>query len=327
MLRMLYKRQRLKERIMNIKKIAIFVLSACLVLTTVLTGCKPAAAKGPIVVGSKIDTEGGLLAQMIIQVLRANGFAVTDKSQFGTTSIVRQALLSGELDIYPEYTGNGAVFFPSAPTSVWSNAQQGYDTVKQLDQQQNNIVWLTPAPANNTWAIAVTAALASSAHLVSMDDFAAYVNGGGNVKLIGSDEFITSPVALPKFEQVYGFTLTSAQLVSVSSGDTAQTEKAAYLGTNGINAAMAYGTDGSISAFNLVVLTDPKGAQPVYEPAPTVRGAIMTKYPQIATLLDPVFASLTLTTLQSLNGKIVVDGQPASTVAHDYLVSKGFLKA
>jgi osmoprotectant transport system substrate-binding protein len=312
---------------MKFKKLAGFVSALMLTAALVLPGCKGASAKGPIVVGSKIDTEGGLLAQMIIQVLKANGFSVTDRSQFGTTSIVRQALLSGELDIYPEYTGNGAFFFSSADASVWSDPQKGYVTVKQLDLAQNNIVWLSPAPANNTWAVAVTSALVASAHLASMEDFAAYVKGGGYVKLIGSDEFITSPVALPKFEQVYGFSLTSAQLVSVSSGDTAQTEKAAYLGTDGINAAMAYGTDGSLSAFNLSVLSDPKGAQPVYEPAPTVRGAVMAKYPELATLLNPVFASLSLTTLRSLNGKFAVDGQPASTVAHDYLVSKGFLKA
>jgi osmoprotectant transport system substrate-binding protein len=308
------------------KNLARILIAACLLTAIFLPSCKSTAVKGPVVVGSKIDTEGSLLSQMVILMLRANGFDVVDKSQFGTTSIVRQALLSGELDIYPEYTGNGAFFLPSAPSNVWSDAQQGYDTVKQLDLSQNNVVWLQPAPANNTWAIAVTAKLASDAKLTSLVDFASYVNGGGYVKLIGSDEFVTSAVALPKFEQAYSFSLTSAQLVTVSSGDTAQTEKAASQGTSGINAAMAYGTDGSISAFNLVVLADPRGAQPVYEPAPVVRGAVMAKYPEIATIVNPVFASLSLTTLQALNGKIVVDGLPASSVAHDYLVSKGFLK-
>jgi osmoprotectant transport system substrate-binding protein len=89
---------------------------------------------------------------------------------------------------------------------------------------------------------------------------------------------------------------------------------------------MAYGTDGALSAFNLVVLADPKGAQPVYEPAPIMRGPIAARYPEISTILAPVFASLSLTTLQTLNGKIVVDGLPASAVARDYLTSKGFLK-
>ena len=73
------------------RRLALGAVSLCVVLA-VLAGCSggPAAAKGPITVGSKIDTEGGLLAQMIIQMLQANGFSVVDKSQFGPTNIVRQ---------------------------------------------------------------------------------------------------------------------------------------------------------------------------------------------------------------------------------------------
>src|SRR3972149_2000057 len=106
------------------------------------------ASKGPVTVGSKIDTEGSLLSQMIILILRDNGFDVVDKSQFGTTSVVRKAITSGELDIYPEYTGNGAFFFDEADSPIWKDAQQGYERVKLLDKQNNNVVWLTPAPAN-----------------------------------------------------------------------------------------------------------------------------------------------------------------------------------
>ena len=74
----------------------------------------PPESKGPIVVGSKIDTEGALLASMMILTLEANGFKVTDKSQTGATAIVKAALENGEIDMYPEYTGNGAFFFDEA---------------------------------------------------------------------------------------------------------------------------------------------------------------------------------------------------------------------
>jgi osmoprotectant transport system substrate-binding protein len=306
------------------KKLLFVALAAVMALGLVLTGC--GSSKGTIVVGSKIDTEGSLLGQMMILMLQNGGFTVVDKTQTGATSIVKAALESGEIDMYPEYTGNGAFFFNEQDSPVWNNAQQGYDRVKQLDKEKNNIDWLAPAPANNTWAIAVPKSLADQENLKTLSDFATYVNNGGYVKLIGSEEFITSPVALPKFESVYGFTLSGDQLISVSSGDTAQTEQAASQGTSGVNAAMAYGTDGSLAAFNLVILQDPKGAQPVYEPAPRVRGEIMAKYPNIANILNPVFESLTLETLQTLNGKIAVDGLNPKDVAHDYLVSKGFLK-
>jgi osmoprotectant transport system substrate-binding protein len=311
------------------KNLASMLVIALVALTIVVSGCASGGTtetKGPVTVGSKIDTEGALLSQMIILMLRDNGFEAIDKSQFGPTSVVRKAIISGELDIYPEYTGNGAFFFDEADSPVWKNAEQGYERIRELDKEVNNIVWLTPAPANNTWAIAIPKTLADEEELVSLDDFAAYINGGGYVKLIGSEEFVTSPAALPAFQDAYGFTLEQSQLLVVSSGDTAQTERAAAQGTDGINAAMAYGTDGALSAFNLVVLSDPKGVQPVYQPAPIVRGEVYDKYPEISTILEPVFAGLDLVTLQTLNGQIAVEGQNATDVARDYLTAQGFLK-
>ncbi len=306
------------------------VLGILLVVSAVvLSGCSsaPAEPKGTIVVGSKIDTEGALLSQMIILMLRDAGFDVVDKSQLGQTPIVKAALESGEIDLYPEYTGNGAFFFGEADSAVWKDAAQGYERVKELDAEANDIVWLRPAPANNTWAIAVRSDLAAEHGLVSLADLATLVNSQPTaVKLIGSEEFVSSEAALPAFQAAYGFTLAGTQLVTVSSGDTTQTEKAAGEGTDGINAAMAYGTDGTIDAFDLVVLSDPLGVQPVYEPAPRVRGEIMEKYPEIADILDPVFESLTLEILQELNGRIAVGGENAADVAREYLTSKQFLK-
>ena len=309
-------------------KILVLLLSFLILIAVIVSGCtgQGEIGKGPIVVGSKIDTEGSLLSQVIILMLRDDGFDVVDKSQFGTSSIVQEALESGELDIYPEYTGSGAVMFDEAESDVWSDAQKGYERVKKLDEETNNIVWLKSAPANNTWAIAIPKKLSDEEGIRTLDDFADYVNHGGYVKLIGSEEFVTSPAALPKFQEVYGFTLKQEQLLTVSSGNTAQTEKAAAEGTDGVNAAMAYGTDGSLSALGLVVLADPRGAQPVYEPAPRVRGEIIDEYPEIAGILDPVFESLDLVTLQTLNAKIAVEGQNATDVAKEYLISKRFLK-
>ena len=308
------------------KLFSLMVILIAVVL--IASGCagQGGGDKGPISVGSKIDTEGSLLSQIIILMLRDNGFEVVDKSQFGPTRVVKKALESGELDLYPEYTGNGAFFFDETESDVWNDAQKGYERVKQLDMEANNIVWLEPSPANNTWAIAIPKELADKEGLKTLDDYADYINRGGYVKLIGSEEFVTSPVALPTFMEEYGFTLKQEQLVTVSSGDTAQTEKAAAEGTDGVNAAMAYGTDGSLSAFGLVILDDPRGAQPVYEPAPRVRGEVMDEYPEIADIIDPVFRTLDLETLQTLNAKIAVEGQNPADVARDYLTSKGFLK-
>jgi len=283
------------------------------------------AADGKIVVGSKIDTEGSLLGNMILAVLDHAGLPVESKISLGPTKIVRTALTAGEIDIYPEYTGNAGFFFNVDSDPAWKNAEAGYEKAKQLDAA-DKIVWLAPAPANNTWAIAVRKDLADQNKLATLDDFGKWVAGGGKVKLAGSAEFVESPAALPAFQTAYGFKLTADQLLVLSGGDTAATEKAAAEQTSGVNAAMAYGTDGQIAALGLVVLGDTKGVQPVYEPAPTIRAATLEKYPQIKDLLDPVFQSLTLETLQQLNAKIAVDGLDAKKVATDYLTEKGFLK-
>jgi osmoprotectant transport system substrate-binding protein len=145
------------------------------------------------------------------------------------------------------------------------------------------------------------------------------------VKVAGSAEFVESPAALPAFQTAYGFKLTDDQLLVLSGGDTSATEKAAAEQTSGVNTAMAYGTDGQIASLGLVVLADTKGVQPVYEPAPIIRADVLAKYPQIKDLLEPVFKSLTLETLQTLNSKIAVDGEDAGKVAKDYLTQKGFL--
>jgi osmoprotectant transport system substrate-binding protein len=286
----------------------------------------PSFAAEKVTVGSKIDTEGALLGNMIVLLLRAKGLDVTSKVQLGNTKINRTALIAGEIDIYPEYTGNAGFFFSMDSDPLWKNPQKAYEKARDLDLEKNKLVWLKPSPADNTWAIAARKDLATANNLKSLEDFAKWVNGGGKVKVAGSAEFVESAAALPAFQKAYGFNLKSDQLLVFSGGDTAATEKAAADGTDGVNAAMAYGTDGAIAALNLVVLSDPRNVQPVYQPAPVVREEVLKRAPMIKEALEPAFASLTLETLQALNAKIAVEGQDAGQVAKAYLTEKGFLK-
>ncbi len=285
-----------------------------------------AAAAEPVRVGSKIDTEGALLGNIIIDVLEANGIKTVNKVSLGNTKIVRGAITAGEIDIYPEYTGNGAFFFSVDTDPAWKNAAAGYEKVKALDYDANKIVWLAPAPADNTWVIAVRKDVADANSLKSLEDFAKWLNGGGKFKIAASAEFVESPAALPAFQSAYGFKLGPDQIVTLAGGDTTTFIRAAAEQTSGVNGSLAYGTDGALAALGLVALTDDKGVQPVYAPAPIIREAVLKDYPQIAELLAPVFATLDAPTLQSLNAKIAVDGQDASQVAAEYLKSKGLVK-
>lgn len=284
------------------------------------------AASAQVVVSSKIDTEGALLGNVILQVLQANGIEVTDKISLGATPIVRGAITAGEIDIYPEYTSNAGFMYNVADDPAWKDAKAAYEKARQLDYEGAKIVWLTPAPANNTWAVAITRDLADANNIKTFSDFGKYVAGGGEVKLAASAEFVNSASALPAFQAAYGFELKPEQLIVLSGGDTAATIAAAAQGTDGANAAMVYGTDGAIGAAGLVVLDDDKGVQPVYEPAPIIREAVLKEHPEIETLLKPVFEKLDLATLQTLNGRIQVNGEAAADVARDWLTQNGFLK-
>jgi osmoprotectant transport system substrate-binding protein len=285
-----------------------------------------AQARDKVVVASKIDTEGALLGNIILLVLEKQGIPVENRIQLGPTKVVRTALVSGEIDIYPEYTGNGAFFFDKENDPAWKKASSAYETVKRLDKEKNNLVWLDRAPANNTWLIAVRGDLARKENLSTMEDFAKLAERPGTVKLAASAEFVESPAALPSFEQVYDFKLPRDQIVVLPGGDTAVTMRSAAQGVSGVNSAMVYGTDGAIAALDLKVMEDTKGAQIVYEPAPVVRAASLEKYPAMAQALSRVFGSLTLNKLQTLNSQIAVEGQPAREVARRYLEQEGLLR-
>jgi osmoprotectant transport system substrate-binding protein len=284
------------------------------------------AAAQPVVVSSKVDSEGALLGNLIASTLEAHGIAVTRRIQLGPTEIVRKALLAGQIDVYPEYTGNGALFFKLERDPAWRDPEAGYQRVRALDRERNNLVWLTPAPADNTWEIAIRRDLADGRHLASLADFARYVMGEGEVKLAASSEFVNSPNALPAFERAYGFTLRRRQMLVLAGGDTAATLRAAGDGTDGVNAAMAYGTDGALATLGLVTLADDKHVQVVYRPAPVIRAPVLARSPTIPALLEPVFAELSLASLRELNARIAVDGFDAKTVASEFLRTHGFLK-
>ena len=285
-----------------------------------------AQAQGPVRVGSKIDTEGKLLGNIMVLALEANGIKTENKVSLGNTKIVRTALIAGEIDLYPEYTGNGAFMLGAENSPAWKDFKAGYELAKKMDFEKNKIIWLEPANANNTWAIAVRKDLASANQLRTMDDVGRYIAKGGTFKLAASAEFMERTDAMPAFQAAYGFKLRADQVLVLAGGDTTATIKAAAEKTSGVNAAMAYGTDGPLAALGLLVMEDPKGVQPVYAPAPLVREEVLKRHPAIATILAPIFKSLDRPTLQTLNARIQLEGQDPRKVATGYLQSKGFLK-
>ena len=294
--------------------------------TALLAGSVLAQPVAAVRVASKIDTEGKLLGNMIALALEANGIKVENKSSLGNTKILRGAITAGEIDLYPEYTGNGAFFFSDEANPAWKNAKAGFDRVSALDLEKNKIVWLAAAPANNTWAIALRKEVAAANKLKTLEDLGKWISAGGQFKLAASAEFVERPDALPAFQAAYSFKLKPEQLLTLAGGDTSATIRAAAEKTSGVNAAMAYGTDGPVSALGLVIMDDTKGVQPIYAPAPIIRAEVLAKNPKIKDVLARVFKHLDGPTLQALNAKIQLEGQDATKVAAEFLRGKSLIK-
>ena len=311
-----------------------FALVVVLALAVALAGCSPAAEEpagpttqeGPEVkVASLLDSEGVILGSMVIQMLEANGITAVDKTKFGTPDVVRKALLAGDVDASIDYTGSGQYYVGPEGDPMWNDPVAGYEQIKAEDAK-NGLAWLTPAPANNGEYLAVTEEFAAANNLATMEDFAAFVNGGGEVKLVGDQSWMDNPSGLQAYEKAYGFTLTDDQKIGLSNGVTAQFIEAVVKGTDGANVAEVYATDGGLAEQGLVVLTDSKNVPPFYSPTPVFRSEIVSAYPDIESILAPVFQSLTTEKLQDLNRQVAFEGKTGKAVAEEYLKANGFLE-
>ena len=136
--------------------------------------------KGPIVVASKIDTEGALLGQMIIHMLNASGFETVDKVQFGTTDVIRKAIFSGEIDLYPEYTGTGLLVLLDPEKHMHQRMLRDENAVfyyvKGEFRERYGLEWLSPVGFNNTYALMMRARDAQRFDIKTISDLKVYVD-------------------------------------------------------------------------------------------------------------------------------------------------------
>lgn len=276
----------------------------------------------PIKVATMTDAEGGNLGQIIVLALKNAGFEVEDETQtLGSTSILRDVETQKQADITVNYTGNGMYITETETDEAWHDYQAGYEKIRDYDEAENGIVWLTPAKANNSEMIAVTKAFAEENNITDMNDFARYVNEGGEVKLATYEYWLEFDQGLPGFEKTYGFKIPEENIVI---GDIDLTELAK--GTDGINCQMVFTTDGRIEGLDLFVVDDPEHIPPIYSPAPIVVKETLDKYPEIAEVLNPIFEQMTTEDLISMNNKSQAEGASCEEVAREYLEVKGFLK-
>ncbi|MEV6823732.1 glycine betaine ABC transporter substrate-binding protein [Amycolatopsis sp. NPDC051102] len=271
-------------------------------------------------VSSKEFDEQLLLGQIALVALQAAGANPQDKTNITGSSNVRQALTSGAVDLYWEYTGTAWISYLHQTQPI-ADAQAQYDAVKRADAA-NGVTWWARSPANDTYALAGHPAAIARTGVKTLSDYAALVkrDPAAASTCIGP-EFKSRDDGFPGLEKTYGFDLPGAQEHLLND--------AVVYPTVGKGEICGFGevasTDGRVAGQHLVVLEDDKHFFPTYNPAISIAAGIAQKYPQLEQVFTPIAAKLDTATLTDLNKKVSVDGQKPATVARDWLRAAGFV--
>ena len=302
------------------------------VLILIVAGCGGAGSGGSsgdvdlsgaeFTVGSKEFTEQLILGQITLQVLENAGATVNDQIGLAGSVAARKALESGEIDMYWEYTGTGWITY-LGHTKPIPNRQKQFEAVAKEDLKENDIKWLSPpAPANNTYTMAVRSEAYDKLGVKKLSDFKQLVeeNPDEATVCVGT-EFSTRDDGLPGMENAYDFEFPKENIVKIDEGLIyQQTDKGKQC-----NFGEVFQTDGRIEALDLELVKDDKSFFPIYNPALNVRKEVIEKNPQIAKLFAPISKKLTTEELQKLNAKVDVDGQLEDQVAEEWLKENGFI--
>ena len=280
-----------------------------LVLSAVGLGTQPTAR--PVVVASKPFGESYILAEMFAQLLESHGIAVDRRLGLGATQIAYGALRSGDIDVYPEYTGTGLIaILGLAPEP---DARAVFARVAAASARRDSVRWLPPLGFENTYAIAVRRGTADSLHLATLTDLA---RAGHGLRGGFTADFIGRPDGLPGLVRTYGVQLRDVRALLPAVKYTA-------LAAGGVDVIDGFSTDGLIARYDLVVLRDDRHFYPPYEAAAVVGRALQRVNPAAVAVLTELSDRIDETRMRALNRRLEVDGVPVAVVAADGLRALG----
>ena len=290
--------------------------------------------KPEVSVGSKDFTEQIILGELTSLLLEEAGYPVNRQLNLGGTAVVHQALVSGDVDVYTEYTGTGLLAIlelplPTAdaaspvaspvaeasPVAGGSLADTVYQTVAAEYASQFNLVWLDPLGFNNTYVLAVGAETASSLGLTTISDL---IGKEGDLTFGATQEFLTRPDGLPGLSEAYGLSFGDERGFDPGLTYTA-------LDGGDVDVISAFATDGQIAQLGLVALQDDLGFFPPYYAAPVVRQELLDESPEVRDVLNQLAGKLDDATMAGLNAQVAIDQQEAVDVARSYLQGQGLV--
>jgi glycine betaine/choline ABC-type transport system substrate-binding protein len=289
------------------------------------------AAKGPIIVASKDFSESVILGKMYILLLRAAGFTVEDQTGLGGSPAVRAAIESGEIDLYPEYTGTAVSLYHNLPgEALPADADRLFTLAKSLDAEQG-IIWLERGNFNNTYTLMVRQETIDQG-IVTVADLADFMNANdAPLKICVESEFYAREQdGLKGLEVRYGFAFKEENVLFMDVNETYEA-----LRRGDCEVAEGFATDGRIPAWGFQNLQDTLSFFPIYNPAPVIRQATLDQYPEIEPLLNQLGALLDDAAMSQLNARTDIgpdgvfgsgDEEAAETVALSFLQSQRLIK-
>jgi len=271
--------------------------------------------KEEIVIAGKLGSEPEILINMYkLLIENETDLKVQLKPGLGKTSFVFNALKSGSIDIYPEFTGTAISEFLKEE-AINNNQEDVYHQAKDGMLNKFSMVMLRPMSYNNTYALAVSKQMAEAYHLQTISDIKSIQE---TIKAGFTLEFNDREDGYLGIQNRYGITLSNI---------TTMEPKLRYqaIESGNIDLLDAYSTDSEIRQYHLLVLADDQQLFPPYQGAPLLRKETLEKYPEIETALNKLANQITDDEMREMNYRVNVEGQKIEDVAREYLIKAGLL--
>ena len=273
-----------------------------------------------ITVASKEFTEQLVFGNMIATVLTAAGAKVTNRSGTTGSSNVRRGLIDGTFEITPEYTGTGWITYLGHSKPITEGPEAQWKAVEEEDREKNNLVWLPPAPMNNTYAFAMGPDAAEKlGNVTKLSDLKSLPPE--DLTFCVDTEFLSRNDGFKPMLEHYGMKFADVNSTTLGIGQIYQATA-----QGDCNFGEVFTTDGRIEALDLTVLEDDKKFFPLYNMTEVVNGDLLEDHPEVADIFAEINPKLTNDVLRELNARVDVDGEDPAEVARDWLVEEGFVE-
>ena len=279
--------------------------------STAPAGGLPGAGKPTVTIGDKNFTEELILGQLYAQALKARGYKVNLKENIGSSEVIDKALTSGQIEMYPEYTGTILSVVASQKTPP-KNAADAYAAAKTFEEGRG-FTLLAPTPFFDSDALATLPAYAKQNGLKTIADLAKL---GKKVRLIAAPEFATREEGLVGLKKQYKIN-PAFEPLAIGLTYTALDDGKA-------NVADVFTTDAQLVGGKYQILTDPKFVFGFQNVAPVVSKQLLAKEGTVfASTVNQVSAKLTTPAVQAMNAAVSLQKQTPASVAAKFLTANG----